>query len=785
MANTFNFDLDSPPESPKANLFGDTMEDVGGAGKLLVGAEGGLKPAAVSFAAEVSSVISSSSRTRAELLVGVVVLKKAEFGLAFCGGPLGRKKICIKANCTVSSHKPRKGDSPFEGIDDDDSLVCIVVPSSTLKSPPTAVYYSPTLPLSAIPDGLDILSDQKPVDGWLSLMRGIEELSSSATTEDFEDLASRSKKEVLLSLTPHKAAKLSKDSPLMVAVSKEEDEFVDLGINAGVDFLSAEEMGDSDQEMLFYLRSTWPRVKSLFENLHGMVLKNRNLSRRNATQIEESLEMLDLKVVRLGTQVGDRPMEGNTSSLFNQVTELEAEVERVSNEIKLDEAVFQFRIKEAVSDSTTGLRRDVQAQFKPIVELFNVFSSSPTTAGDHFQTFGRDVQKAVVEIKQRTRTLDAGMQQCIGAIAVVKKDLSDALNALGAAQRPTGTIPPPNPNDPFAFWPAGNTDAPPAPLAPSAQGANFDFSQLEARLRDLEEQLESTRVLMAGVSFSSLTNTGALLTRYAPTSAGRALFCFCPVSLLVVATPEMTSINEIVTYEGKASKLGASSLEATLCASYRQELPQFFGYLSKSVARDDRVLPAMATYDLWDSQSARAGGRYRMTSAVNSTVEGLIQSLSTNVTVDGLEVARTMLQDSRDFLNRLSSWITQSYQDLVNRGGSEKEAWAYVSHCVRAIFDLLFKARVAGRGPFLDDARRDAGMVWGALQCHAVCRSLMDANFSSHPTLSHILNLHLRDNAVMMSSMDAMSKRIDKMDVELKGTKKTAEKALSGKKGNN
>ena len=52
------------------------------------------------------------------------------------------------------------------------------------------------------------------------------------------------------------------------------------------------------------------------------------------------------------------------------------------------------------------------------------------------------------------------------------------------------------------------------------QSENFDFSQIEARLRDFEEQLESTRVLMAGVSFSSLTNTGALVTQYAPTSAG-------------------------------------------------------------------------------------------------------------------------------------------------------------------------------------------------------------------------------------------------------------------------
>jgi uncharacterized coiled-coil protein SlyX len=319
---------------------------------------------------------------------------------------------------------------------------------------------------------------------------------------------------------------------------------------------------------------------------------------------------------------------------------------------------------------------------------------------------------------------------------------------------------------------------------PQAQpNASFDYRQLEARITDLEEQLESTRVVMSGVSFSSMSNTGALITRFAPTIAGRALLCFCPVGLLVVATPEMSSINEIVTYEVKSMKVGASSaLEATLCASFRQELPQFFGVLSKSVARDDRILPAMTTYELWDSQSAASGGRYMMASSVSTTVDGLVQSLSTNVTGSGFEVARTMLNDSRDFLNRLSSWITQSYQDLVNKGGSAKEAWAYVSHCVRAIFALLYKARAPGRGPFLDESRRQAGMVWGALQCHSVCRQLLDSNFSGHPTLSHILNLHLRDNAVMQSSLEALIKRVERMDGDVKAAKKAAEKAFSGKK---
>jgi hypothetical protein len=544
-------------------------------------------------------------------------------------------------------------------------------------------------------------------------------------------------------------------------------------------------MGESDDEMVAYMRTAWPRVKTLFENLHMMVLKSRNVSRRVATQVEDELNTLDLKVVRINTQVGNRPVGGGTAPLFEQVQALSDDLDRLSDLVSEDSS--KDEVQRLMQEATATMTGAMQQNMKPMVDLFNVFSTCPTAPGDRFKAFGKDVHKAVVDIKQHAKNLEDGIKQCFLDVAEVKQDLSAVLANLGTGRQAVAPAPVQPAANPFDFWGngVGNTPQPPVGLnvpvaAAPDQSSNFNFTQLEARIRDLEEQLESTRVVMSGVSFSSMTNTGALITTFAPTVAGRALLCFCPVGLLVVATPEMTSINEIVTYEAKSLKVGASSaLEATLCASFRQELPQFFGVLSKSVARDDRVLPAMTTYELWDSQSAASGGRYMMASSVSTTVDGLVQSLSTNVAGAGLEVARTMLNDSRDFLNRLSSWITQSYQDLVNKGGSEKEAWAYVSHCVRAIFALLYKARAPGRGPFLDESRRQAGMVWGALQCHSICRHLLDSNFSGHPTLSHILNLHLRDNAVMKSSLDALVKRIDRMDGDVKGAKKAAEKAQS------
>jgi NAD(P)H-hydrate repair Nnr-like enzyme with NAD(P)H-hydrate epimerase domain len=98
------------------------------------------------------------------------VLAKGQFGVDFCGGSIGKdkSKICIKPDCTVSSHKPCNGDSPLEDIASEDSVVCIEVPSSlpTKKGTtilPTAVFASPTLALSAIPSVThsDILLEQK------------------------------------------------------------------------------------------------------------------------------------------------------------------------------------------------------------------------------------------------------------------------------------------------------------------------------------------------------------------------------------------------------------------------------------------------------------------------------------------------------------------------------------------------------------------------------------------------------------------------------------------------
>ena len=55
----------------------------------------------------------------------------------------------------------------------------------------------------------------------------------------------------------------------------------------------------------------------------------------------------------------------------------------------------------------------------------------------------------------------------------------------------------------------------------------------------------------------------------------------------------------------------------------------------------------------------------------------------------------------------------------------------------------------------------------------------MENGFSADPKLSHILNLHLRDNAVMKISFLDLQKKIKNLEATVAGVNKTADQAKS------
>jgi hypothetical protein len=72
-------------------------------------------------------------------------------------------------------------------------------------------------------------------------------------------------------------------------------------------------------------------------------------------------------------------------------------------------------------------------------------------------------------------------------------------------------------------------------------------------------------------------------------------------------------------------------------------------------------------------------------------------------------------------------------------------------------------------------------ILWGTLQALGVMRELRVANFSSHPALSHILNLHLQDNAVTKLELAALEKKLKTTMDDLKTLKGAVDRGGWGK----
>jgi hypothetical protein len=84
----------------------------------------------------------------------------------------------------------------------------------------------------------------------------------------------------------------------------------------------------------------------------------------------------------------------------------------------------------------------------------------------------------------------------------------------------------------------------------------------------------------------------------------------------------------------------------------------------------------------------------------------------------------------------------------VDVGGVGFKSRSFTCQSVRAIFAELHVGRIDGRGHFLA-SERPAGIAWGCLQAFKRMKDFTKHKFSSDLKISHILNLHLQDHAVM------------------------------------
>jgi hypothetical protein len=189
----------------------------------------------------------------------------------------------------------------------------------------------------------------------------------------------------------------------------------------------------------------------------------------------------------------------------------------------------------------------------------------------------------------------------------------------------------------------------------------------------------------------------------------------------------------------------------------------------------------MVMAEIWDSKDGFTGVQYELHKLISSTQLELLANAKVYLQGDGLIMAKQMIQASAPFLDMMESWISQQYNDLLGQGGSEKECWEYVGHCVREIFSALHKARLPGRG-LLTTEEQPLSMLWGALQAYKKMEEPTKKQFSAHPLLSHALTLHLRQHSVKKAEHVALFNHVAVLEEELARTKKIADQALMSSK---
>jgi len=210
---------------------------------------------------------------------------------------------------------------------------------------------------------------------------------------------------------------------------------------------------------------------------------------------------------------------------------------------------------------------------------------------------------------------------------------------------------------------------------------------LEQAMKEIRSNMEGERIEVAGRLFESREQIKAWLKLNA---AGTGMFVHFldPPGLLNIGSNNHTSNLGVLKFEADAAKAGhTGEEEALVAASFKIEVPSIFGNDSQNreATKDSRELPGVGRFEDWDTGNGYTGARYVLLNANEDSRSRMINSASSNLTGEAFLVATTMIAESSNFWVTLSTWVSQTYRDLVGRGGQPADTWRLICQSLPGI----------------------------------------------------------------------------------------------------
>ena len=763
---------------------------------------------------------------------GLVALLREEFHeeRGRCGAHVGtgERKMCVRQNCTIGSHRLSKAlalsDQDWFGSD---PLVVIKATAGSDES--SVVFVEPRALGSEFGDALEeSLVGLKPLVTWQTMFGSLRpELKED--TEKFdeavakEEIVKRLTKEVRFEFTPKRRRLDPRGSPDSMDVEL-------LSLPAPPAPSDGASLGDLIQNV----QECWVALESNFSTLHGMTTASHNRVRGFKDEADEEAERLDLKVSQLSALLGKRTAAVGTTTAFEWLNQLEDKVQDLRLLLdgarnigaaerslgvggKGDEAdweVLQDKERELMSRLETGLKvmrvevlqeaektgRDAGAMavqdlvFKegcpfrvnildPTAKLLRSVSSSPSTPGDLLNHRLIKLEHQVGKLMKRTDPTSAASSTG-GRVGTSTPDAFGGLwGSSSASTAPSGAI-----ESRLADLEAkvsrvglsslttggglsGSTTAGGPPVGWAAE-----LNKLKVSVGQLEDQVGRTFATVAGVTFKSPSHVKSWLT----------LAKGLELPILFVDAISLLSLSDNIEPDEKGAtrdrEMTARTREkspehAKLMSSFALEVPPMFGRSSDpNTTSSDRALTAVPKFSDWDTGLGRDGVKQRLERSLRNGKNRLSLRVSKELSGEAQIVANALLTSAHSFWIEFTTWISTCYRETLARSSaSEKEVWILVSHCVRAVFAKIRQARLEGTSRVSED------MVWAAMQAQAVMDEFVELGFQGHQDIATILHSYLIDHSTPVSRFESLLEQVRRTEKIATEAKKTADRALSKK----
>jgi hypothetical protein len=698
-------------------------------------------------------------------------------GGSTCGYLRGKDKrtICLAQNCEMTSHKTAGSDKRFE-FEEGISGVLVILTS------PEVALAKPTAEPGLFGIGLDrYLKERRSVDAWVTLLEQTRKHSLSG--EEVDQVADTLDEQAVQRrlYTPWKKRRV--DLAVGPSPSESASSFLDITFVAPM-----EDLGSTDEPdlILSNLKLEWPSLVQNLTTLHEMVASAKRGNKEVADTLDEEVQTISGQLLLLLSKLGDRPSEFNGASAFDSLSFIKDEQKQMSAELlALDGRTQKLDLHNTKQTANLELLRDlvkaiptrgtggvteaemlamrdglvlqVRGAIEPFIALVSKTSSTRTDPGGLLIKRLTDLERSVVHL--RATKVDVGTSGPPTAPSYVSHAAHSATPSLSWA------------------LPVAPSTATPAALG-AATGLNHSVLEqkvlgLERRVVDLEAQLGGEAVNVGGTDFGSLSDVGAWMKVHAPADGDFAFFLDCH-GLMALAHNKGATTQEVLKMNEYKEKLKYTSIDAALIATgFQIAIPEFFGIRTSD--RSAKALPGLSKGQDWDARDGDRGLRYDITRRCSTVYLDRTTNMKYSLSPVARLVAGSMLTETHEFTTGLVTWISTFLTDRANKGDNEAETIQHMSHAVRTIMEMLHAVRAPGRGPFAP-GEMGAKILWGTLQAVVVMRELRRVNFSGSPALSHILNLHLQDNAVTKSELAAMEKRLKATMDELKVLKSAVDR---------